>query len=513
MNGTVASFLLALGVLQRTTSFGVVEGVRDASLGTDSWLGIPYAAPPTGDRRWMPPESPAPWSQTRRADRFGRSCVQIGGFQGPGLHEQAFGLSVAEAFGQPVGSEDCLTLNIWRPASDAVDLPVIVFVHGGANVSGYTADPLYHGARLARGTNAVVVTLNYRLGVFGWFAHPGLDPRAGNLGLLDIIKALEFVRNNAHAFGGNPQNITLVGQSAGAVNAFGLMMSPLATGLFHRVVALSGAIRTAPVSARHEYANDVIKHLLLNDGSAANTAAASRLIAERGTEWARDYLRSRPAEALVKAAHTLPNSGFESADGIVIPKEPEQAVREGRYQALPLWIGEAAEEGKFFVQGTYRISDADRFRMMLGYDPEHPGSLALSAVLQPAIASAEDFAAASAPSSKVVTGLIEGTRALLASQQSNVYASRFEWAGQDEPWRTLIGAMHGMDLPFVFGNFGPSYYSASFASHTRGEREALSAQMMTHLSAFARSGDPNPPGSKVTWAPFPAGGMKVFGAR
>ncbi|MFN8572198.1 MAG: carboxylesterase family protein [Gemmatimonadaceae bacterium] len=513
MLGTFSALILTLGSLQRSTSLGVVVGERDAILGTDSWLGIPYAAPPIGEGRWMPPRNATPWSTPRHANHFGASCAQIGSFQGPGLHEEPFGLSVADAFGEPVGSEDCLTLNIWRPTAEAGTLPVIVFIHGGANVAGYTADPLYHGARLAVGANAVVVTLNYRLGVFGWFAHPSLDPVAGNLGLLDIIKALEFVRSNARVFGGDPQNVTVVGQSAGAVNAFGLMVSPLATDLFHKVVALSGALRTAPLAARHAYANEVLKRLLLNDRTAADTLAASRVITERGPDWARDYLRSRTAADLVRAAHGVPGSGFETRDGVAIPKDPEQAVRDRNYRAVPLWIGEAASEGKFFVQGAYRITDADRFRKMLQHDPTQPESLSLSDVLKPDIATAAGFAAASAPSNAVITGLIEGTLQLIAAEQPNVYASRFSWESPDEPWRSLMGSMHGMDLPFLFGNFGPSYYSASFGEGTRSEREALSRTMMSHLAAFVRTGDPNFDAHGAPWRPYPGGGMRLLGTK
>ncbi len=154
-----------------------------------------------------------------------------------------------------MGSEDCLYLNIWRPANRHDDLPVIVFVHGGSNVSGYTADPVYDGAALAKAAHAVVVTVNYRLGIFGFLNLPqlksGVDPSedSGNFALLDIIKALKFVRHNIERFGGDPHRVTLMGQSAGAIDVYALLTSPLVVNahrkLFHRAVPLSGGISLA----------------------------------------------------------------------------------------------------------------------------------------------------------------------------------------------------------------------------------------------------------------------------
>src|ERR1700674_2988909 len=194
-NGTGSSVVKA-------TQFGPIEGVDDsAASGTYYWLGVPFAAPPTGSLRWKAPVDATPWKTTLATKRFGNACVQYGRIYGPGSNN-TYDTTIGTTLNTAVGSEDCLYLNIWRPASNSVKLPVIVFIYGGSNVSGYTADPVYNGANLARTANVVVVTINYRLGVFGWLNLAQLKSGAnvlddsGNFGTLDNIKALQFTRNN-----------------------------------------------------------------------------------------------------------------------------------------------------------------------------------------------------------------------------------------------------------------------------------------------------------------------------
>ena len=494
----VTSLLATFGTadsLIRATSAGLVRGRADAQ-GTNAWLGIPYAAPPVGSLRWRAPKPPSPWSAVRAADSFGHSCVQMGGLQGPGRHEEPFGPSLAEAFGLPVGDEDCLTLNLWRPKSETTGLPIIVFLHGGANVAGYSADPLYDGARLASRLGAVVVTLNYRLGVFGWFGHPALeassgpDDASGNFGLLDIIQALKFVRDNAASFGGDAKNVTLVGQSAGAVNAFALLVAPSARGLFHRVVALSGALIAVPRGSQYVYSASVASQVLIADGSAADSAGVARLLEMRGNAWLDEHLRGTPAAVLAEAASKVAGGGLPVADGTVLPLDPVAAVAAGRHLSVPLLIGSTAEEGKFFVQGVYRQGDAERFRTMLAADPDGQGAPRLVDLLQPEVGSAEAFNAAAEKAGAVVRHLIGSTRDLFGARLP-VYAMEFAWAGQVEPWRTLIGASHGIELPFLFGNFGPSLYSVSFGERNLRGREQLSEALVASLDSFIRTGTPS----------------------
>ena len=210
---------------------GAVQGVDRDSV--SAFLGVPYAAPPVGPLRWRAPRPAAPWTSVRKADHFGDACPQV---------------KIMRAAWAQVGptSEDCLFLNVWRPdQGGAAPLPVMVFIHGGAFTLGAAGVPLYDGANLAR-RGAVIVTLNYRLGRLGFFAHPALtaeDPGGllGNYGLMDQIAALQWVQRNIARFGGDPRNVTLFGESAGAGSVQVLMASPLADGLFAKAISESGA--------------------------------------------------------------------------------------------------------------------------------------------------------------------------------------------------------------------------------------------------------------------------------
>ena len=222
--------------IERQTHLGRIVGIDRSQVdGTYAWLGIPFTRPAVGQLRWRAPVEPEPWNGVLEARAFGPACVQTGRLYGPGLNN-TFDRTIATAIGRAVGEEGHLSLNIWRPASDAGDLPVLFFVHGGSNVSGYAADPLYDGAALARRIGAVVVTTNYRLGPFGFLRLPhiavdaGPDEASGNFALLDIMAALTFVRRNIGEFGGNAGNVTLMGHSAGAINAWALFASPKAAG-------------------------------------------------------------------------------------------------------------------------------------------------------------------------------------------------------------------------------------------------------------------------------------------
>jgi para-nitrobenzyl esterase len=436
--------------------------------------------------------------------------MQVGGLQGPGRGGEPFGASIADSFGEPVGDEDCLTLNLWRPREPAGALPIVVFLHGGANVAGYSGDPLYHGARLATRLGAVVVTLNYRLGALGWFTHAVLEAGAdaesasGNFGLLDIIAALEFVRSNAAAFGGDSADVTLIGQSAGAVNALALMTSPRGRGLFHRVVALSGALIAIPRAAQHAYADQVVRELLMADGSATDSSGAARLIDERGGNWLRTYLHTRSGAELVTAAARAGGGGLPTADGAVLPLDPTRAVAAGDHLRVPVLIGTTAEEGKFFVQGVYRMSTADRFRAMLATDSGGRPSLALTDVLLPELATARGFEAAAAEAGADVNRLIRGTVELFGPRLP-LFAMEFAWARQAEPWRTLIGASHGIDLPFLFESFGPSLYGVSFSERNLPGRERLVEALAASVSAFMRTGDPSSAALGARWDPWSAG--------
>jgi para-nitrobenzyl esterase len=537
----------------RTTSLGAVTGIdSSATDGTYSWKGIPFAAPPVGALRWRAPADPTRWTQPRAADRFAAACAQTGRLYGPGRNNR-YDATIGETLGQTVGSEDCLYLNVWQPAERAAaPRPVIVFVHGGSNITGYAADPLYDGAALARTAGAVVVTLHYRLGIFGFLDLPALktgDPLddSGNFALLDIVKALEFVQANIAVFGGDPQRVTLMGQSAGAVNVYALMTSPLLASrpqrLFHRVAALSGGISTAatlppgaipgvlprPVWTTRGQA--LLAHALVADGLAPDAAAAAALATHRSAAENAGYLRAKSADDLLAVVRTrLTPLGLSASnpipDGVVVATDPIAAIRAGRYVQVPLLAGITRDETKLFPQllslrpalggvSGRLLDDAAVFRLAHGYDAE----------AAPASRVEDWVPAAYLPPDRPVTGFDARTRELnrlwfeairndvldaVRSRQDAAWAYRFDWDALPPPFDTVFGAAHTFDLPFVFGNFGPSLYSRiSFTRANEPGRLALSRAMMQSLAAFAARGDPGVPG-QADWPAWPM--LRVFDA-
>jgi para-nitrobenzyl esterase len=283
----------------RDTAYGKVEGVDDqARSGTYFWKGVPFARPPVGALRWRAPLEPEPWSTPLQTKTFGPASLQCGRMFGPGLHN-TYDSSIGASLNQAVGSEDSLYLNIWRPATNATNLPVIYFIHGGSNVTGYCADPVYDGAALARSANALIVTGNYRLGVFGWFNFPqlqgGTGPQdaSGNFGTLDQFLTLKFIQRNIVGFGGDPGNVTVMGQSAGAIDALALLTSPRIVNasprLIHRAILMSGGLALAdelpkfcipmlhPASYSQRQAQALLKALLITDGLATDDILATYL--------------------------------------------------------------------------------------------------------------------------------------------------------------------------------------------------------------------------------------------
>ena len=300
---------------QRQTAFGTVVGTDNAATsGTYAWKGVPFAAAPVGDLRWKPPVDPTPWTSPKYTQQFGNACVQSGRLYGPGLNNK-YDATIGTSLTQTVGSEECLYLNIWRPAGAATQLPVIVWVHGGSNISGYTGDPMYDGAHLARTANAVVVSVNYRLGMFGFLNMAPLKTGeaqndSGDFAILDIVKALKFVNANVAAFGGDPTKVTLMGQSAGAVDVYAVMVSPLVVNanpsLVHRLLPISGGISLAgelpagsiatlaPASAYAGQAAFLLAQLVIGDGLATDVASANGTSRRRPT-------RSSPPTCVARA--------------------------------------------------------------------------------------------------------------------------------------------------------------------------------------------------------------------
>lgn len=247
------------------TSYGRLMGDVGEN-NTWVWRGVPYAKPPIGELRWKAPEDPEPWNGVRQAKKECVPCTQLETSEDWVRQDYA------------VGSEDCLYLNIWRPRTGEQDLPVYVYIHGGSNNFGQASD--YEGSMLSSKSDVVVVVIQYRLGPLGWFTHPALRSGdelddSGNFGTLDTVKALEWIQENIAAFGGDPGNVLVSGESAGAHNTMNLVISPLAAGMFHKAMSESGGMVPITVAEGEALANSTIDRLLVDDGTATDRDEAA----------------------------------------------------------------------------------------------------------------------------------------------------------------------------------------------------------------------------------------------
>jgi para-nitrobenzyl esterase len=527
----------------RSTQFGQVTGAYDSGAsGTLFWKGIPYAKAPVGALRWKAPADPDAWTAAKSTKTFAPACVQYGRIYGPGANN-TWDATIGTTLNQAVGSEDCLYMNIWRPAGDTANLPVIVFYHGGSNVSGYTADPVYDGATLARTANAVVVTVNFRLGIFGFMNMPQLKTGdaandSGNFALLDSIKALQFVNKNIANFGGNPNNVTIMGQSAGAVNVYALLTSPQMANaspkLFHKSVPLSGGLSLAsnlpagsiatmsPASTYLAQGNALLKQTLVADGRATDATVDAYIATQTSAQLA-DYMRSKDPALLLNvllaklAALGLAGSG-PIPDGAVVPTDAIAAINAGNYVKGPVLAGNTRDEGKLFpsflplVGGTGNariVTDAQLVNTQINYKPNLPPQITID----------QWIAASYLPVNTPVTGFTARSQELnrvfllasainildtLKAKQPEVWYYQFNWDKEPAPWNDIYGAAHLFDLPFIFGNFGPSLMANVMNTTANlGGRLDLSNAMMSSLGTFVRTGNPNDAVLGATWPAWP----------
>ena len=463
------------------TTYGRLEG-NQFDLHQE-FLGVPFAKPPTGTRRFCAPEPMEPWTGVRSATAFGHSAIQ-GTHPIPGM-----------AASGP-RDEDCLYLNVYTPAADNAKRPVMFWIHGGGFVLGSGSEPLYNGAPLAQRGDVVVVTIHYRLGALGYLHlgdHGGKAWGAtANAGQLDQIAALHWVRDNIETFGGDAGNVTVFGESAGSAAVATLLAMPAANGLFRRAILQSGA---ANLLGNAESAARVTSALLEKLGIAGSDATP---------------LRTLPAEAILEAqlavSGQLGLGGFVPiVDGMTVPVNPLEAVANGSARNIEVVIGTNRDEMKLFNVSTNRkpLDDAaliERVRLILGrrgaqhaadvvavYRRSREGRLpATNLDLLDAIQSDAQFRI---PSIR----LAEAQR----THQSRTFMFLFVW--ESPARRGALGACHALELPFVFGTLDAPTQDR-FAGTGPAVRE-LSSQMMDAWLAFARGGDPSHSGIG-TWLPY-----------
>ncbi|MGI4819965.1 MAG: carboxylesterase/lipase family protein [Janthinobacterium lividum] len=439
--------------------YGPLRGRQEGSV--NIWRGIPYAQAPVGELRFRAPQPPLPWQEVREAAAFGPVAPQLS----VGL-ESRFDVRPNPAM-LPVQSEDCLFLNVWTPtaATSASQLPVMVWIHGGSFVTGSGSTPLYDGSRFAARGEVIVVTLNYRLGPLG-FLHlaelvPGCD---NNLGLLDQLAALRWVHENISAFGGNPERVTLFGESAGAMSIAALLGMPAAQGLFQAVILQSGAARLQPPARAKQVAEALAQSLSAGDPAQLLTLPLAQLL-----QGAQQLLRTTPGG--------LP---FQPVlDGQTITMHPLVALAAGNWRGLPLLLGTNRDEGNLFVPEDATGQHLER--LLAPFMPPEQATYFAS-----------HYPASRAGQADLLTDTVFWLPTLqLAEQQlphGPVWMYRFDWSIPSG--RPIAGAFHALELAFVWDaldNPAAQFFMGSAATAPQSLADAMHEAWL----AFAHFQHPN----------------------
>jgi para-nitrobenzyl esterase len=482
-----------------TVSGGILEGTIEPGSGVRSFKGIPFAAPPAADLRWRPPQPAAPWAGVRTAHQFGPRAMQL----------PVFGDMNFRSHGM---SEDCLYLNVWAPAEPIAEwLPVLVYFYGGGNVAGDSSEPRYDGTRLAQ-RGIITLSINYRLNIFGFFAHPELTQESpqhasGNYGYLDQAAALRWVRENIAAFGGDPGRVTIAGESAGSISVSAQMVSPLAKDLIAGAIGSSGSAMGA------------LTPVPLADAERAGVEFAANVGASSLAE-----LRALPAERLLEATRGRPPQHFPGTiDGYFLPHSPADMYAVGEQAQVPLLVGWNSEEASyaFLLMGQeptlehYRTVVRERF----GQQAEQVLQLYPAATDEDVSAAATDLA------SDMFTGYSTWKWADIHGQTGSQPVYRYLYAHPRPPMRPEMGdavgglaggvlrgeeadaqrvpeargAVHSADIEYFMGNLATNMVYAWTDAD-----EQLSELMQQYYANFVRSGDPNAPGLPP-WQPSNAG--------
>ncbi|HUA21615.1 MAG TPA: carboxylesterase family protein [Bryobacteraceae bacterium] len=464
---------------------GRVTGV--AVNGIVSFKGIPFAAPPVGELRWKPPQPVQPWTGVKQANAYGPSCMQDPNF--------------VKIFGAPPAiSEDCLYLNIWTPAKTPGDkLPVMVWIYGGGFVGGMTSIPAYDGTRLAE-KGVVLVSVAYRLGVFGFLADPELSRESskgvsGNYGLEDQIAGLKWVKANIARFGGDPSRVTIFGESAGGMSVSMLTVSPAAKGLFQRAISESGG-SLGPARFGNE-GGETVPPLKVAE------ASGQKFLGKLG---ANDIQAARAlsAEKIQTALGPGLQGGFWPVyDGYILPRDAYELYQARRFNDTPVLVGTNSDEGALFVRGGVTPA-AFEAEIRAGYGKEADAVLAA----YPHATGAEAAKSGKDIFRDATFAWHTWAWALLQSEKGRgkAYVYYFDHRTPQSP----NGATHGAEIGYVFRNLGgPGGGPSSVAGTPRPDDVAMSDLMSSYWTNFAKNGDPNGSGLPE-WPAFSAAHEQVM---
>jgi para-nitrobenzyl esterase len=462
---------------------GLVSGTMGN--GVKMYLGVPFAAPPIRENRWRAPQPVIPWKGVWTADKMPPECLQ-----------RLRATTTNQYFGDELSGEDCLYLNIWAPASarPSHHLPVIVYIYGGAFYIGSASMPLYSGEQIAS-KGVIYVAANYRLGVMGFLAHPDASAESGhhasgNWGLLDQIAALQWVKNNIAVFGGDPTNVTLVGQSAGSMSINHLQISPLAEGLFRRIIGMSGSALGGAIPADPTLAAAELQGLQLQRALNAKNLKEMRTI---------------PADKVFAVSQTAGGRMGPIVDGYVVPEAVADAFSEGKQIDVPVLTGSTAndigtnppiravqtlQEYEAVAARTYGSSSAELLQLF----PAHNDNEARNQAEQ--IGEDSGFAVAARAWAKDQTVTGKQPAYLYFFKRVQPFAPGVSFSDLDP---ATAGAYHTSDVPYWLGTYGAFNLLRHTRDWTPWDRK-LSSEMQDVIVHFARSGDPSTP--SATFVPY-----------